>query len=108
MPSRLLLIAVAGLGLVAQVAFAADHQQGDGRGYSGPNFVLIRRGGPSDNDNIVFMSPQAGVDTTCLQGFGAIECRSSHIAPDPEDCPTGESLIKLRQFGYLRHVCASK
>ena len=108
MPSRLLLIAVAGLGLIAEVAFAADHQQGAGRSYSGPNFVLTRRGGPSDNDNVVFMLPQADVDTICLQGFGSIACRSTHIAPDPEDCPPGEILIKLRQFGYLRHVCASK
>ena len=84
MPSKLLIIAAPiALALLASVAFGAELEDKLGEG----------------------TPPQVGDHTTCLLGFGTIECRSIPLAPDPEDCPPGESLIKVRGFGYLSHVC---
>ena len=98
MPSKLLIIAApVALALLASVAFA---EQGEAPGL-GP-FVLP----PSDiNENIQVIPPEVGSQYICLQGFGTIKCSSIRLAPDPEDCLPGESLIKVRGFGYLSHVC---
>jgi hypothetical protein len=90
MPSKLLIIAApVAFALLASVAFGAESEdtQGEGPGLGIP--------------------PQVGAHTTCLLGFGTIECRYIPLAPDPEDCPPGESLIKMRGFGHLSHVCVS-
>ena len=90
MPSKLLIIAATGaLALLASMAFAAElEEQQDEGPWLGLDFVV------------------PNTHTTCLQGFGTIECTSTRMTPDPEDCPPGESLIKVRRFGYLSHVCA--
>jgi len=104
MRSMLLIIAApVALALLASVAFA---EQGEAPGL-GP-FVLP----PSDiNENIQVIPPQVippevGSQYICLQGFGTIKCSSIRLAPDPEDCQAGESLITVMRFGYLSHVCA--
>ena len=99
MPSKLLMIAApVAFALLASVAFA---EQGEAPGL-GP-FVLP----PSDiNENIQVIPPEVGSKYICLQGFGTIECSSIRLAPDPEDCQVGESLITVRRYGYLSHVCA--
>ena len=90
MPSKLLIIAATlALALLAPVAFAAELEDQQGEW---PALTLD------------FVVP--GTHTTCLQGFGTIECTSIRTTPDPEDCPPGESLIAVRRFGNLSHVCA--
>jgi hypothetical protein len=98
MPSKLLIIATpVALVLFASVAFA---EQGEAPGL-GP-FVL-----PSDiYENVQVIPPEAGSKYICLQGFGTTECTSIRLTPDPKDCPPGESLIAVRRFGNLSHVCA--
>ena len=107
MPSKLLMIAAPlAFALLASVAFA---EQGEAPGL-GP-FVLP----PSDineniqvvpPENIQVIPPEVGSKYICLQGLGTINCSSIRLAPDPEDCPVGESLITVRRYGYLSHVCA--
>ena len=107
------------LALLASVAFAAESedQQGEGRGL-GPDFVLSHDPLSYINENILVIPPQVDAHTTCLQGFGTgaqdlpiktLECTSIRVAPDPEDCPGGESLITVwRGSGNLSHVCAPR
>jgi hypothetical protein len=107
MPSKLLIIAAAvAFALLASVAFAEEGEAPE----LGP-FVLP----PSDineniqvvpPENIQVIPPEVGSQYICLQGFGTIKCSSIRLAPDPEDCQAGESLITLRRFGYVSHVCA--
>ena len=59
-------------------------------------------GAESDDQQV---PPQVGDHTTCLQGYGTLECISIPVAPDPEDCLPGQRLIAVRGYGYLRHVC---
>jgi hypothetical protein len=89
MPSKLLIIAApVALALLASVAFGAElEDRQDEAPWLGFDFVV------------------PNTHTTCLQGFGTIECRSVRLTPDPEDCPAGESLIGIRRFGSLSHVC---
>jgi hypothetical protein len=89
MPSNLLVIAAtASLALLVPAAFASESDS------------------PlSDINGIVVLQPQVDAHTICLRGFSTIECRSFRVFPDLEDCPAGESLIAVRTFGYLRHVC---
>jgi hypothetical protein len=90
MPSKLFIIAsTVALALLASVAFASESevQQDEWPGL-GLDFVV------------------PDTHTTCLQGFGTIECSSTRLTPDPEDCPPGERLIAVRRFGNLSHVCA--
>ena len=89
MPSRLfLVVAPVALVLLASVAFGAEPeaQQGEAS-WLGLDFVV------------------PNTRTTCLEGFGTIECTSMRLTPDPEDCPAGQSLVAVRGFGHLRHVC---
>ena len=96
MPSKLLIIAATvALALLASVAFA---EQGEAPGLS--PFVL------PPSDIIQAIPPEVGSQYICLQGFGTIKCSSIRLAPDPEDCKIGESLITVRRFGYVSHVCA--
>jgi len=89
MPSKLLIIvAPVTLVLLASVAFGAD-----------PKAPQDEASWPS----LDFVVPNTR--TTCLEGFGTIECTSIRLTPDPEDCPAGQSLIAMRGYGYLRHVC---
>ena len=107
MSSKLLIIAApVAIALLASVAFA---EQGEAPEL-GP-FVLP----PSDineniqvvpPENIQVIPPEVGSKYICLQGFGTLECSSIRLAPDPEDCQVGESLITVRRYGYLSHVCA--
>ena len=107
MPSKLLIIAApVALALLASMAFA---EQGEEPGLGA--FVLP----PSDineniqvipNENIQVIPPEVGSRYICLQGFGTIKCSSIRLAPDPADCQIGESLITMRRFGYVSHVCA--
>jgi hypothetical protein len=53
-----------------------------------------------------FDSRMSRAHKTCTEGFGTIECTSTRLTPDPEDCPPGESLIKIMRFGNLSRVCA--
>ena len=99
MPSKLLIIAAPiALALLASVAFA---EQGEAPGL-GP-FVLPPSG---INENIQVIPPEVGSQYICLQGFGTIKCSAIRLAPDPEDCQAGESLITVMRYGYLSHVCA--
>jgi hypothetical protein len=88
MASRLFITASI-LGLLASAAFASESevQQDEGSGLS-----------------LDFVVP--GTQTVCLKGFGTIECTSTRLTREPEDCPPGEILIALRRFGNLSHVCA--
>ena len=86
--SKLFVIApTVGLALLASVAFASE-PEGQQDAWLGPNIFV------------------PGTHTTCLEGFGTIECTSVRLTPDPEDCPPGELLIAVRRFGNLSHVCA--
>jgi hypothetical protein len=90
MPSNLLVIAAtASLAFLVPAAFATESDS--------PLSDI--------NDSIVVLQPQVDAHTICLRGFSTIECRSFRVFPDLEDCPAGESLIAVRAFGYLRHVC---
>lgn len=90
MPSNLLIIAVTvSLALLVPVALASESDS--------PLSDI--------NDNIVVLQPRVDTHTTCLRGFSTIECRSFRVSPDLEDCPAGESLIAVRAFGHVRHVC---
>ena len=98
MSLKLLMIAASVvLALLASVTFA---EEGEAPGL-GP-FVV------PPTENIQVIPPEVGSQYICLQGYGTIECKSDHLAPDPEDCPPGQSLISVRGFGYLRHVCAKQ
>ena len=98
MPSKLLIIAAPiALALLASVAFA---EQGEAPERA---FVLPPSG---INENIQVIPPEVGSKYICLQGFGTTKCSSIRLAPDPEDCPLGESLITVMRFGYRSHVCA--
>jgi hypothetical protein len=90
MPSKLSTFAAAvALGMLTSLAFAAESEnQQDGGPWLGFDFVV------------------PDTHTTCLEGIGTIECTSTRLNPDPEDCPPGESLIKIRRFGILSRVCA--
>ena len=90
MPSKLLTIAAAvALAMLASLAFAAEFEdRQDGGPWLGFDFV------------------EPDTHTTCLEGLGTIECTSTRLTPDPEDCPPGESLIKIRRFGSVSRVCA--
>ena len=72
------------------MAFA---EQGETPGL-GP-FVLPPSG---INENIQVIPPEVGSQYICLQGFGTIKCSSIRLAPDPEDCEFGESLITVMRF----------
>ena len=90
MPSKSLMIAAAAaLAMLTSMAFAAESEdQQDGGPWLGFDFVV------------------PDTHTTCLEGFGTIECTSTRLTPDPEDCLAGEILIKIRRFGHLSRVCA--
>jgi hypothetical protein len=92
MPSKLSIIAApVALALLASVAFGAESEdQQDEAPWLGFDFVV------------------PNTHTTCLRGFGTIECTSVGLTPDPEDCLAGESLIKIRRFGNLSHVCVPR
>ena len=95
MPSKLFIIAApAALALLAPVAFA---EQGEAPEL-GPFALPIY-------EDFQVIPPEVGSKYICLQGFGTIECNSIRLAPDPEDCQVGESLITMRRFGYVSHVC---
>jgi hypothetical protein len=90
MPSNVLIIvSTVGLALLASAAFAVEPevQQEDWPGH-GLEYVV------------------PDTHTICLQGSGSIECTSTRLTPDPEDCPPGEGLIAVWRYGKLRHVCA--
>jgi hypothetical protein len=88
MASKLsIIVAPVALALLASAAFGADSETQQNEPLLGPDFVV------------------PDTRTTCLEGFGTIECTSIRLTPDPENCPAGESLIAVRGFGYLRHVC---
>jgi hypothetical protein len=89
MPSKLsIVVAPVALVLLASVAFGAEPEaQQDEASWPGLDFVV------------------PNTRTTCLEGFGTIECKSIRLIPDPEDCPAGQSLIAMRGYGHLRHVC---
>jgi hypothetical protein len=77
------------LALLTSVAFAAEPEgQRDDGLWLGLDFLV------------------PNTRATCLQGNGTILCTSSRLLPDPEACPPGESLIRMRRFGNLSHVCA--
>jgi hypothetical protein len=104
MPYKPLTIATgAALALLTSMVFGANAE--DQRDGLSPDFIQSYHG-PLSDINVVVIPPQVDAHTTCLQGFGTIECKSLRVDPDPEDCPAGKSLIKMRAFGYLRHVCA--
>jgi hypothetical protein len=94
MPSKLLIVIVsAALTLPASAAFPAD------------DFALTPLS--DKNTNILVLSPEIGAHTNCVQGIGStIECSSYRVAPDPQNCPSGENLITIRKFGYVSHVCS--
>jgi hypothetical protein len=91
-----MIAAAIALAMLASLAFAAesDDQQDEGNQRDEAPWL-----------GFDFVVPDT--HTTCLQGFGTIECTSARLTPDPEDCPPGESMIKIRRFGILSHVCAS-
>ena len=90
MPSKFLMIATAAaLAMLTSMAFAAESKDQQGEGpWLGFDFVV------------------PDTHTNCIEGYGTIECTSTRLTPDPEDCPPGERLIKIRRFGNLSHVCA--
>ena len=83
MPSKFLMIAATqALAMLTSMAFAAESKvQQDGGPWLGFDFVY------------------SDTHTTCLEGFGTIECTSTRLTPDPEDCPAGERLIRIWRFG---------
>jgi hypothetical protein len=88
MPSKLFTIAAA-LAMLTSLAIAAEPEdQQDGGSWLGFDFVV------------------PDTHTVCLEGFGTLECTSTRLTPDPEDCSPGERLIKIRRFGSVSRVCA--
>jgi hypothetical protein len=84
----LIIVATIAPALLAPVAFAAESgDQQDEWPMLGLDFVAPR------------------THTICLEGFGTLDCRSTRLTPDPEDCVAGESLITVRRFGSVSHVC---
>jgi hypothetical protein len=119
MLSKLLIIAaLVDFALPTSVAIAGESDnQGEGP-WADSDFVLTRPSPLSDiNENILVIPPQVDAHTTCRQGFGTgaqdlpiriLECTSIRVAPDPKDCPPGETLIMVwRGFGNVSHVCGS-
>ena len=99
MPSKLLIIAAPlALALLASVAFAEEGEA--------PELGLFDLPPSGINENIQVIPPEVGSKYICLQGLGTVTCSSIRLAPDPEDCPVGESLIKIRRFGSVSRVCA--
>lgn len=44
----------------------------------------------------------------CTEGYGTTECTVRQLPPDPSACTDGLTLISMRKFGVLTHVCAPK
>jgi hypothetical protein len=116
MPSKLLIIAApVAFALVTTVAIAAQDNQGEGP-WANSDFVTTRPG-PLNDINVLVVPPQVDAHTFCRQGIGTgaqgspikmLECTSIGVAPDPHDCPPGESLITIwRGSGNITHVCVS-
>lgn len=46
--------------------------------------------------------------TRCLQGDGTTECVTRELPPDPSACTDGLTLVSLRKYGVLTHVCVKE